>query len=74
MIAGDPEMKHGNLADLRTSHFAGTPSTGKSTLCAEVCQQCELEWINVGEVAKQNKLYSGFDEQYNCPVLDEDQV
>lgn len=30
--------------------------------------------MDVGLLAKQNDLYDGWDEQYQCPVLDEDKV
>ncbi|XP_023218105.1 adenylate kinase isoenzyme 6-like isoform X2 [Centruroides sculpturatus] len=52
----------------------GTPGTGKSTLCAELSQRTGLEWINIGEVAKTNELYEGYDDIYDCPIIDEDRV
>ncbi|XP_018494758.1 adenylate kinase isoenzyme 6 [Galendromus occidentalis] len=53
----------------------GTPGTGKSTLCSELeTRTMCLEWINVGEVAKQNKCFESFDDQYKCHVLDEEKL
>ena len=52
----------------------GTPGTGKTTLGAEIAQRAELNYINIGDLAKQEDLYEGFDEAYQCPVLDEDRV
>lgn len=52
----------------------GTPGTGKSTLSAELAQRTGLEWVNIGEVAKESKLYDGFDKIYECPIIDEDRV
>ncbi|WAR00216.1 KAD6-like protein [Mya arenaria] len=54
--------------------ITGTPGTGKSTLGAELAQRCSLHYINVGELAKQEQLYDGFDQEYQCPVLSEEQV
>ncbi|KFM67087.1 Adenylate kinase isoenzyme 6, partial [Stegodyphus mimosarum] len=52
----------------------GTPGTGKSTLCSEISEQTSLEWINVGELAKTNNLTEEYDENFQCHVIDEDQV
>ena len=54
--------------------FLGTPGVGKSTLGAELAQRSGLRYINIGEFAKEEQLYDGYDEQYNCPILNEDQV
>ena len=54
--------------------FAGTPGTGKSTLGSELAKRSGLTYINVGDVAKEEELYEGFDEEYNCPILDDDRV
>lgn len=52
----------------------GTPCTGKSVLASEIAERTGLNHINVGDLAKQNNLFEGWDEQYNCHVLDEDRV
>jgi len=52
----------------------GTPGVGKSTLCSEVSQRSGLEWINVGEVAKEGQFYDGYDEELECHNLDEDRL
>jgi len=52
----------------------GTPGTGKTTLGSELASRSNLTFINVGDVAKEEELYDGFDEDYQCPVLDEDRV
>ena len=52
----------------------GTPGTGKSTLGAEVAQRSGLNYLNIGDLAKQEDLFEGFDDEYQCPVLDEDRV
>lgn len=33
-----------------------------------------MRHIDVGQLAKQQNLFEGWDEQYQCPVLDEDKV
>ncbi|XP_068740237.1 adenylate kinase isoenzyme 6-like [Montipora capricornis] len=52
----------------------GTPGTGKTVLCTELTQRTGFNYINVGDLAKENDLYDGWDEQYCCHVLDEDKV
>ena len=54
--------------------FSGTPGVGKSTLANELAQRSGLVYINVGDLAKEHELYDGYDEQYECPILDEDKV
>ncbi|ESP01124.1 hypothetical protein LOTGIDRAFT_207723 [Lottia gigantea] len=54
--------------------ITGTPGTGKTTLAQEVAQRTNLKYINIGEVAKENDLYDGFDAEYQCPIMDEDRV
>lgn len=54
--------------------ISGTPGTGKSTLAAELAQKTNLKYVNIGEIAKDGQLYEGWDEQYQCPILDEDRV
>ena len=51
-----------------------TPGTGKSLTASEVCSRTEMRHVDVGQVAKQQNLYDGFDKQYQCPILDEDKV
>ncbi|KAK3609201.1 hypothetical protein CHS0354_003181 [Potamilus streckersoni] len=54
--------------------ITGTPGTGKTTLGAELAQRTGLNYINVGDLAKQEELYDGWDAQYQCPILNEDRV
>lgn len=54
--------------------ITGTPGTGKSTLAAELAQKTNLKYVNIGEIAKDGQLFEGWDEQYQCPILDEDRV
>nr|CAB3220767.1 adenylate kinase isoenzyme 6-like [Phallusia mammillata] len=54
--------------------ITGTPGTGKSTLSQELASNTQLRMVNVGEVAKENQLFLGFDEKLQCPILDEDRL
>ena len=40
----------------------------------ELAQRTGLNYINVGDLAKEKDLYDGWDEQYGCHVLDEDKA
>ncbi|KAK3514704.1 hypothetical protein QTP70_027943 [Hemibagrus guttatus] len=54
--------------------LTGTPGVGKTTLGKELAQRNGLTYINVGDLAKEGQLFDGFDEEYQCPILDEDRV
>ena len=52
----------------------GTPGTGKTTLGKELAERLSMNYINVGDVAKEKELYEGWDDEYECPFLDEERV
>ena len=52
----------------------GTPGTGKTITCSEVADKTGYKHVDIGQVAKVNRYYEGWDEQYQCPILDEDKV
>ncbi len=52
-------------------NYAGT---GKSLTATEVVLQTGLSHIDVGALAKEHNMFEGWDEQFQCPVLDEDKV
>lgn len=54
--------------------LTGTPATGKSVTGTELAQRTGLNYINVGELAKENDLYDGWDNELECHILDEDKV
>lgn len=54
--------------------ISGTPGTGKTTLATELAQNVNFEHINIGQLAKEENFYEGYDEQYECPILSEDQA
>ncbi|XP_073988715.1 adenylate kinase isoenzyme 6-like [Rhodnius prolixus] len=54
--------------------IAGTPCTGKSTLSKEVAKRTGMEWIDISDLAIKEKLIQSFDEEFQCPVIDERKV
>ncbi|XP_069483641.1 adenylate kinase isoenzyme 6 [Ambystoma mexicanum] len=54
--------------------LTGTPGVGKTTLGKELAERTGLAFINISDLAKEGQLYEGYDEEYDCPVLDEDRV
>lgn len=55
--------------------ITGTPGTGKTTLLQAVAAHLpSLRAIDIGALIKDNKLHTGWDEEYETYVLDEDQV
>lgn len=64
----------GSTARLPNILVTGTPGTGKSTLSAEIAAKTGLNYISVGDFAKENELFCGYDDEYACPVLDEDRL
>ncbi|XP_034547351.1 adenylate kinase isoenzyme 6 [Notolabrus celidotus] len=54
--------------------LTGTPGVGKTTLGKELAERTGLTYVNIGDLAQEGQLYDGYDEEYQCPVLDEDRV
>ncbi|KAL9919895.1 adenylate kinase isoenzyme 6 [Glossina fuscipes fuscipes] len=54
--------------------ITGTPATGKSYLCERLAEQLKLRWLNCSELAKKHNLIEEYDEEYDCPILDEDKL
>ena len=52
----------------------GTPGTGKTTTCQQVVEAVGFTYINVGDWVKQHELHSGWDEEHDCYIIDEDKV
>lgn len=52
----------------------GTPGTGKTTTCQQVIEAIGFTHINVGDWVKQHDLHSGWDEEHDCYIIDEDKV
>lgn len=57
--------------------ITGTPGVGKSRLCKELVERLgdnKYKWHNVSQVAKDNDCVAEYDEEFECPVLNEDKV
>lgn len=54
--------------------ITGTPGTGKTTTCALLAETTGLSHVNIGDLVKKDSLHSGWDEEYECYVIDEDKV
>lgn len=52
----------------------GTPGVGKSTLAQQISEETGLEWLDVSQIAKENKCVEGYDPTYGCHVLNEEKV
>ena len=52
----------------------GTPGTGKTTTCELLAAATGLRHINIGDVVKKEELHHGWDDEYNCFIIDEDKV
>ncbi|KAI8913125.1 AAA domain-containing protein [Powellomyces hirtus] len=54
--------------------ITGTPGTGKTTTAELLAIATGLDHIEVGQWVKQRHLHSGFDEEFQSWLLDEDKV
>ena len=54
--------------------ITGTPGTGKTTLAAEVANRLGITHVNIGEIAKENNYYDGYDDKLQTHILDEDKL
>lgn len=52
----------------------GTPGTGKTTTCALLAETTGLTHVNIGDLVKKESLHSGWDDEYECFIIDEDKV
>lgn len=54
--------------------ITGTPGTGKSSLCQQVATSLNMKHVEVGVLVKERKLHDGWDEEYDCFIMNEDKV
>lgn len=61
--------------EIKVFCVTGTPGTGKTTICGLVKEKLgtdEYLFINVGDLIKEKKLYTEWDDEMNCSIFDED--
>lgn len=74
------ESTAGNQSDSMTPRtrpnilITGTPGTGKTTHAELVASATGFRHLNVGELVKAHDLHSGWDEEFETYLLDEDKV
>ncbi|KAJ4979597.1 hypothetical protein NE237_010377 [Protea cynaroides] len=53
---------------------SGTPGTGKTTTASLLADATQLRHINVGDLVKEKNLYDGWDDEFECHIINEDLV
>ncbi|ORZ35953.1 AAA domain-domain-containing protein [Catenaria anguillulae PL171] len=54
--------------------ITGTPGTGKTTMSELLSAATSLQHINVGDLVKEKSLHEGWDDEFQCYIVDEDKV
>ncbi|XP_010541351.1 PREDICTED: adenylate kinase isoenzyme 6 homolog isoform X2 [Tarenaya hassleriana] len=54
--------------------ITGTPGTGKSTTASALAEATNLRHICIGDLVKEKNLHSGWDDELECYIIDEDLV
>lgn len=54
--------------------ITGTPGTGKTTTSAALAEAANLRHINVGDLVKEKSLHDGWDDEFDCYIINEDLV
>ncbi|KAH6811025.1 P-loop containing nucleoside triphosphate hydrolases superfamily protein, partial [Perilla frutescens var. frutescens] len=54
--------------------ITGTPGTGKTTTSAALAEATGFRHINIGDLVKEKSLHDGWDEEFDCYVINEDLV
>jgi adenylate kinase len=71
-----PESKK-EKQTVRVVCVTGTPGVGKTTICALVKDRLEddkFQFLNIGELIKERKLFSEWDDEMNCSIFDDKKV
>ncbi|KAH7862643.1 hypothetical protein Vadar_007552 [Vaccinium darrowii] len=50
------------------------PQSGKTTTTSFLAEATQLGYINVGDLVRDKNLHDGWDEQFDCRVINEDLV
>ncbi|XP_055912325.1 adenylate kinase isoenzyme 6 homolog [Eupeodes corollae] len=54
--------------------ITGTPGVGKSHLCAKISEKLNFKWWDCSKIAKEKNFVEEHDDEYDCPILDEDKL
>lgn len=54
--------------------ITGTPGTGKTTMASALAEATQLRHVNIGDLVKEKNLHDGWDEEFDCHVINEDLV
>ncbi|XP_076465674.1 adenylate kinase isoenzyme 6-like [Babylonia areolata] len=54
--------------------ITGTPGTGKTTLSEHLAEVAGLKYISVSKLATDQELFEGYDQELQCPIIDEDRI
>ncbi|XP_021773812.1 adenylate kinase isoenzyme 6 homolog [Chenopodium quinoa] len=54
--------------------ITGTPGTGKTTMSSALAEATQLRHVNIGDLVKEKNLHDGWDEEFECHVINEDLV
>lgn len=54
--------------------ITGTPGTGKSTTASALAEATNLRYICIGDLVKEKNLHDGWDDEFECHVINEDLV
>ncbi|KAF3814485.1 hypothetical protein GH733_017643 [Mirounga leonina] len=73
-VVGKKLVKEGPFGTLVYTIKQMKVRVGKTTLGKELASRSGLKYINVGDLAREGQLYDGYDEEYECPILDEDRI
>lgn len=49
----------------------GTPGTGKTTFANMIAEKTGMKRITVGDIVKREQFSSGWDEEFQCLIVDE---
>lgn len=64
-----PEIKLPNIL------ITGTPGCGKSLLCSKLIKKLSnFKWQDVSKIAKDNNYVEEICDEFECPLLNEDEV
>lgn len=54
--------------------ITGTPGTGKTTTASALAEATQFRHINIGDLVKEKNLHDGWDDDFDCYVINEDLV